>query len=28
VRYPETIKWMQDEYEENREVLKELGLVQ
>ena len=28
LRYPQTVKWMQDEYNENREVLKELGLAQ
>ncbi|MGN6572306.1 MAG: Bug family tripartite tricarboxylate transporter substrate binding protein [Pseudolabrys sp.] len=28
LRYPQTVKWMQDEYDENRAVLKELGLAQ
>jgi putative tricarboxylic transport membrane protein len=28
VRYPETVKWMQDDYDENRSVLKELGMLQ
>jgi putative tricarboxylic transport membrane protein len=28
VRYPETVKWMQDDYDENRAVLKELGMLQ
>ncbi len=27
IRYPETVKWMQNEYDENRDVLRELGLV-
>jgi putative tricarboxylic transport membrane protein len=27
VRYPETVKWMQDEYQGYREVLMELGLI-
>ena len=25
IRYPDTVKWMQDDYDENRAVLKELG---
>jgi putative tricarboxylic transport membrane protein len=28
IRYPETAKWMQDDYNENRRVLKELGMLQ
>lgn len=28
LRYPQTVKWMQEEYEENRAVLGELGLTQ
>jgi putative tricarboxylic transport membrane protein len=28
IRYPETAKWMQDDYDENRAVLKELGMLQ
>jgi putative tricarboxylic transport membrane protein len=28
IRYPETVKWMQDDYDENRSVLKELGMLQ
>jgi len=28
LRYPQTVKWMRDEYDENREVLRELGLAQ
>ena len=28
VRYPETVKWLQDDYDENRVVLKELGMAQ
>jgi putative tricarboxylic transport membrane protein len=28
IRYPETVKWLQDDYDENRGILKELGLVQ
>jgi putative tricarboxylic transport membrane protein len=28
IRYPETVKWMQDDYDENRVVLKELGMLQ
>jgi putative tricarboxylic transport membrane protein len=28
IRYPETVKWMQDDYDENRAVLKELGMLQ
>ena len=28
LRYPQTVKWMQNEYDENREILNELGLVQ
>jgi putative tricarboxylic transport membrane protein len=27
IRHPKTIKWMQDDYDENRAVLKELGLL-
>jgi len=28
IRYPDTIKWMSDDYDENRVVLKELGMLQ
>jgi len=28
IRYPQTIKWMQDDYDENRAVLKELGMLE
>jgi putative tricarboxylic transport membrane protein len=28
IRYPETVKWLQDDYDENRIVLKELGMAQ
>jgi putative tricarboxylic transport membrane protein len=28
IRYPETIKWMQGDYDENRAILKELGMLQ
>jgi putative tricarboxylic transport membrane protein len=28
IRYPETVKWLQDDYDENRSILKELGFVQ
>jgi putative tricarboxylic transport membrane protein len=28
IRYPETVKWLQDDYDGNRAVLKELGLTQ
>jgi putative tricarboxylic transport membrane protein len=28
IRYPDTIKWMSDDYDENRAVLKELGMLQ
>lgn len=28
LRYPQTVKWMQDEYDEDRTALKELGLIQ
>jgi putative tricarboxylic transport membrane protein len=28
IRYPATVKWMQDDYDENREILKELGMLQ
>jgi putative tricarboxylic transport membrane protein len=28
IRYPDTVKWMQDDYDENRGVLKELGMLQ
>src|SRR5712692_10180394 len=28
IRYPETVKWLQDDYDENRGILKELGLIQ
>ena len=27
IRYPATIKWLQDDYDENRAILKELGLI-
>ena len=27
IRYPDTVKWMQDDYDENRAVLKELGML-
>jgi putative tricarboxylic transport membrane protein len=27
IRYPETVKWLQDDYDENRAILNELGLV-
>ena len=28
LRYPATVKWMQDDYDENREILTKLGLLQ
>jgi putative tricarboxylic transport membrane protein len=28
IRYPDTVKWMQDDYDENRKVLTELGMLQ
>lgn len=28
VRYPETVKWLADDYDENRAILKELGMAQ
>jgi putative tricarboxylic transport membrane protein len=28
IRYPESVKWLQDDYDENRAVLKELGMIQ
>jgi putative tricarboxylic transport membrane protein len=28
IRYPETVKWLQDDYDENRAILKELGMLQ
>jgi putative tricarboxylic transport membrane protein len=28
IRYPDTAKWMQDDYDENRAVLKELGMLE
>jgi putative tricarboxylic transport membrane protein len=28
IRYPEAVKWLQDDYDENRGILKELGLIQ
>ena len=28
LRYPDTVKWMQDDYDENRAVLTELGMLQ
>jgi len=28
MRYPETVKWLQDDYDENRAILKELGMIQ
>jgi putative tricarboxylic transport membrane protein len=28
IRYPATVKWMQDDYDENRAILKELGMLQ
>jgi len=28
IRYPETVKWLQDDYDENRTILKELGMIQ
>jgi putative tricarboxylic transport membrane protein len=28
IRYPETVKWLQDDYDENRAVLKELGMIE
>src|SRR5262249_27643906 len=27
IRYPDTVKWMQDDYDENRAILKELGML-
>jgi putative tricarboxylic transport membrane protein len=28
IRYPETVKWLQDDYDENRAILNELGMIQ
>ncbi len=28
IRYPEAVKWLHDDYDENRAVLKELGMIQ
>jgi putative tricarboxylic transport membrane protein len=28
IRYPDSVKWLQDDYDENRTVLKEIGLAQ
>jgi putative tricarboxylic transport membrane protein len=28
IRYPESVKWFQDDYDENRTILKEIGLAQ
>ena len=28
IRYPDTVKWMQDDYDENRAMLKELGMLE
>ena len=28
IRYPETVKWLQNDYDENRAILKELGMLQ
>ena len=28
IRYPDTVKWMQDDYDENRAILSELGMLQ
>jgi putative tricarboxylic transport membrane protein len=28
IRYPDTVKWMQDDYDENRAILKELNMLQ
>jgi putative tricarboxylic transport membrane protein len=28
IRYPETVRWLQEDYDENRAVLKELGMIQ
>jgi len=28
IRYPESVKWMQDDYDENRAILQELGMLQ
>jgi putative tricarboxylic transport membrane protein len=28
IRYPETVKWLRDDYDENRAVLKELGMIE
>ena len=28
LRYPATVKWMQDDYDENRAILDKLGLLQ
>jgi putative tricarboxylic transport membrane protein len=28
IRYPDSVKWLQGDYDENRAVLKELGLAQ
>jgi putative tricarboxylic transport membrane protein len=27
IRYPDTVKWMQDDYDENRAILKDLGML-
>ena len=28
IRYPATMQWMQDDYDENRAILKELGMLE
>ena len=28
IRYPETVEWMQRDYDENRKILTELGMLQ
>jgi putative tricarboxylic transport membrane protein len=28
IRYPDSVKWFQDDYDDNRAILKELGLAQ
>ena len=28
IRYPDSVKWLQDDYDENRAILKEIGLAQ
>jgi putative tricarboxylic transport membrane protein len=28
IRYPDSVKWLQDDYDENRTILKEIGLAQ